>query len=555
MLANKFTVIVLLATSSSTLWAQLPFIPPHKVVNAASYIAPGLPGGAIARGSIFSIFGRNLGPASSPPLSFPLATTLGGVSIKVFQGATTVNAYPIYVSATQINAVMPSNAPLGLVSVRVTYNNAASNPSPVRIVNDSVGIFAVNSAGIGPGVFWNFVAQNDQPVNSFQAAAKPGQVITAWATGLGPVSYADNIAPTAGNLPTPVEVYVGGQAAQVSYSGRSPCCAGVDQIVFTVPANAPLGCWVPVLMRTSGTTVGNVTSMAISADGSPCSDAHNPLSAAYIKGGNIGLLTFLRASIHEDNITFKPVDVTTDTYLANTTQEKGGPAVFDPFLSEPPAGSCSVITSAGDYFAGDPLAGPRTSVKTLDYGAPLQLTGPRGTITLPEFYTGSGSGAFGSSVSLYYPTSRLYLDPGNYTVSGSGGPDIAKFQAAFTIPTAFNWTNRDQAAVVARSQPLTLTWSGAPAGQTLAIFGANVDVPANSTAIFYCIVPPGATSFTIPAPVLSVLPATRLDPLQSKGAIYLSNIPIGNGTPFAASGLDAAVARGVLWIGRNVIFQ
>jgi uncharacterized protein (TIGR03437 family) len=78
------------------------------VVNAASSAPEGLPGGAVARGSTFSIYGRRLGPASSPTLAFPLGTTLGGVSITVPQGSTTVNAIPVFVSAGQINAIMPS---------------------------------------------------------------------------------------------------------------------------------------------------------------------------------------------------------------------------------------------------------------------------------------------------------------------------------------------------------------------------------------------------------------------------------------------------------------
>ena len=47
-----------------SLWAQLPAIYPHAIVNAASFYSPGLPGGSIARGSIFTIFGAALGPAA-----------------------------------------------------------------------------------------------------------------------------------------------------------------------------------------------------------------------------------------------------------------------------------------------------------------------------------------------------------------------------------------------------------------------------------------------------------------------------------------------------------
>jgi len=75
--------------------------------------------------------------------SYPLGTTFGGVSVSVTQGATTVAALPVYVSAGQINAVMPSNAPLGIAAVKVTFNGQASGVAPVRIVASSPGIFTI----------------------------------------------------------------------------------------------------------------------------------------------------------------------------------------------------------------------------------------------------------------------------------------------------------------------------------------------------------------------------------------------------------------------------
>src|ERR1700690_1599431 len=133
---NVFIVFLALGLSVG-LWAQLPAIYPHSIVNAASFLAPGLPAGSIARGSIFTIFGTAIGPPQGVQVSaFPLQNTFSGVSITVTQGNTVVSALPLYVRHDQINAVMPSNAPLGPVSVMVTYNNARSNPSPISVVND-----------------------------------------------------------------------------------------------------------------------------------------------------------------------------------------------------------------------------------------------------------------------------------------------------------------------------------------------------------------------------------------------------------------------------------
>jgi uncharacterized protein (TIGR03437 family) len=98
--------------------------------------------------------------------AFPLQDTFNGVNITVTQGSTVVTALPLYVRQDQINAVMPSNAPLGWVSVRVTFNNAKSNPSPVYVVNDSVGVFTSTGTELGPGAINNFVSAKSQPPNS-----------------------------------------------------------------------------------------------------------------------------------------------------------------------------------------------------------------------------------------------------------------------------------------------------------------------------------------------------------------------------------------------------
>jgi len=84
----------------------------------------------------------------------------------VTQGANTVNAIPLFVGAGQVNAIMPSNAPLGKVSVSVTFNSVKGPPSPATVVNASFGIFTINAAGFGPGAIDNFVSgSQQQPLN------------------------------------------------------------------------------------------------------------------------------------------------------------------------------------------------------------------------------------------------------------------------------------------------------------------------------------------------------------------------------------------------------
>src|SRR5260221_2254843 len=69
----RATGLAVWMTTAITASAQAPAITPHSIVNAASFTSPALPGGAIARGSLFSVSGQNLGPPllaqpSAPPL-------------------------------------------------------------------------------------------------------------------------------------------------------------------------------------------------------------------------------------------------------------------------------------------------------------------------------------------------------------------------------------------------------------------------------------------------------------------------------------------------------
>ena len=530
------------------LWAQLPVIYPHSIVNAASFHAPGLPAGSIARGSIFSIFGTALGPTQGAQVSaFPLQNSFKGVSITVTQGSTVVNALPLFVRKDQINALMPSNTPLGWVSVRVRVNNAPSNPSPVYVVNDSVGIFTATGTGFGPGAVHNFVSTSSQPANSTAASATPGQVVTLFATGLGPVTVPDNQAPPTGSLPTQVEAWVGGIPVEVSYRGRSPCCAGLDQITFTVPPGAPQGCWVPVQIRTSHSTVSNFVSMSIDPGGAACSDPSNPLSAAIVKGGTLGLLQLGRLAVHQDVGVNAPIDVTNDVVGLQATKQAGGPAAFLPFLSLPPPGTCTVYPGIGDFLETGAIS---ETVSSLDAGTKLTVLGAGSPQTVALSH---GFAALGSYLPLYSLPNQLYLSPGNYTVNGSGGADVGALHAAITVPDPITWTNRDQITIIDRSQGLRLFWSGAAAGQPLTVFGVDSDLPTNSSAMFLCTTPAGASSFTIPPEVLSAILPSRPNALASKAVIYLelASAPV----PFSAPGLATAFASASFLAGKTVIFH
>jgi hypothetical protein len=137
-------------------------------------------------------------------------------------------------------------------------------------------------------------------------------------------------------------------------------------------------------------------------------------------------------------------------------------------------------------------------------------------------------------------------------VKTNGGADVLGLTASVTVPGPLTWTNRDQLTTVDRSQPLTVNWSGAVTGQPLEIFGVGSDLPTNSSALFVCVAPSGASSFTVPPQVLSALPPGRLNPLASKDVIYLlSSSP----SAFTASGLSLGAGSGVYMLGKTVTFE
>ena len=550
-------VCFLICVCSASTFAQ-PLITPKGIVNAASpRTTPGLPAGSIARGSLFTVFGNRLGPPTGVSASsFPLTTTLAGVSLKITQGTISVDAIPVFVNATQINAIMPSNAPLGMASAVVTYNNNPGFASPVQVVNSSVGIFAV-SGGMGPGVLQNFVAADNQPINSPTVAAKPGQAITMWATGLGPVSYADNAAPTAMDLPTPTEIFVGGKKATKLYGGRAPCCSGTDQLVFELPQDVPLGCWVPVQVRTEGRIVSNTVTMAISADGSACSESGNALAQQLLSGGKTGLVALFRLD-QQHRRGRSPFDDVLDFGAVTFRQETGSPFAFNPLFSLPPAGSCTVYAGTIDFFRGDNplLTGP--SLKYLNGGAAFSLISSKGARPIAGPSLGPVQiSTIGLSFSTYQlPTSSTpVLDGGNYQLSGDGGSDVGPIRAAFSIPPGLTWTNRDQITNVDRAQPLTINWIGAPSGQTVLVIGSNADIPTNANAMFVRTAQIGAGSLNIPSQILQALPPSRTQLMNSQGSLYVGSLPLSSPSTFTATGLDLGVVMPILLSGKDLNFR
>src|ERR1700722_16813061 len=152
-----------------------PFV--FSAENSASYA------GTIAQGSLFIVFGANIGPAKLiQASSLPLPPQIRGTAITVTSGSITIACPMVYSAMDVAAAVLPSNVPPGSATLTLTYNGR-STPFP------ATGDVVPSAGGIFTGI--------DGSVKTFAGTAKNGETVTAWATGLGPIGGSDNVIPLA----------------------------------------------------------------------------------------------------------------------------------------------------------------------------------------------------------------------------------------------------------------------------------------------------------------------------------------------------------------------
>ncbi len=158
-----------------------------------------------------------------------------------------------YVSATQINAVLPDTA-AGFTQLTV-QNSSGQNNINIYVEAAAPAIFTQNSSGSGPA---SALKSSDQ---SLVTAANPlhaGDTVELYATGLGQTSP-NNGLDYAVQQPT---VTVGGVACPVVFAGAAPGFIGLDQINCTIPAGLTSSATVPVVIA-SGDRTSNTATLAI----------------------------------------------------------------------------------------------------------------------------------------------------------------------------------------------------------------------------------------------------------------------------------------------------
>ena len=232
MLALRFALILALCGLPLAADSGAPSIGSTSLVNAATGQS------VFAPYAICTLYGTGLfldgtAVAGAGP---EVPETLAGVTVLI--GNTPAGLF--YISANQINLLIPNSIPLGTYSLTVVRNGLASQSVPIAIQGVAPGLFSAM-----PGIAVTTHADGT-PV-TVTSPAVPGEVVVFYATGLGHMlpdppdrSAAPSVAPIAQFAG--FQVLLDGAAIDpslVQYAGAAPFNAGLYQVNVQLPANLP----------------------------------------------------------------------------------------------------------------------------------------------------------------------------------------------------------------------------------------------------------------------------------------------------------------------------
>jgi uncharacterized protein (TIGR03437 family) len=215
----------------------------NQVVSGGSY----LPG--IQAGSWVTIMGSGLTYVADPGRSALgsgiangyLPTSLKGVSVAI-NGKT---AYVAFISREQINVQAPDDSAEGPVSVVVTNNGVVSAPFTAQLQRAAPSLFqwgATDYAVVTRNPDYALIGNPSAVPGT--VAAKPGDILTLWVTGLGPTepsAAAGKVVAASAPTANPVTVTVGSTSVDVLWAGIASESVGLYQINVQLPQSIGTG--------------------------------------------------------------------------------------------------------------------------------------------------------------------------------------------------------------------------------------------------------------------------------------------------------------------------
>ncbi len=541
-----------------------------EVLDAGSYTKD------IAQGSIFVVKGSNLSASGFSQMSFPLPISSGGVSIKIAplgSGASGqgTSAYLVYLynqgGVNQLAAVMPSTLAPGTYDLAVTYNNATGVLPGVRVVQRKPGLITGDSTGSGLAVVQNYISASRLDIDrltTFSASgftfspAKPGQTLIAWGTGFGPVTGSDNTASPGFDFSANgvnVQVIVGGMTIKPLYAGRAPGLAGADQVNFTLPPNVPTGCTVSFQVSMNG-VLSNPTFIAIAPDANATACVQPGFTTAQLQAydngqsytvGAFGLTQFSQTVPQVGTV---KINAASGSFTRYTGFQLAGLAQSQAQVSA--SGACFVSHSVSSEQA----TGVTSNGLGLDAGS-VTLNGPAAS-GLSNKPFNQDPKTFGYSLNLGFEgggltipgSTNATLVAGTYTVAGAGGKDVGRFNASVNLGSPLTVTG-GLPAVVNRGAGLPLSWTGGNSTDLVEIIGSSSSITGTGANqifdswVFVCTTNAGAGAFTVPASVLTQLPASTTGSLfVASGVVSTFSAPLVAGGNIDAGAFVSFVGTG-----------
>lgn len=207
----------------------------------------------VAPYELISLYGVGIGPPTpldGQVLNGAFTTSLGGYQV-LFDG---VAAPLLYAGAGQINAVVPYRVG-GNPSTKIQLVTPVGTlDGPTAFVAASVpAVFENSQTGLAAAL------NQDGSLNSPSNPAKPGSIVTVFATGGGASQFSDGTLIPIGVYSANVSVWAvsGKVSLEVDFAGDAPgLVVGVMQIDFRVPDPLPFGDTLSVSFEIGGVSTG-----------------------------------------------------------------------------------------------------------------------------------------------------------------------------------------------------------------------------------------------------------------------------------------------------------
>lgn len=223
-----------LAGTSGIVSTLIPSQPTSPHVLGMANAAAGATSGRIAPGELISIYGPHIGPItpaiSSADGSGRIAKSLSGVEVVIGGFAAPL----LYVSDSQINAIVPFGlSGVSYAVIRISLNGATTADYPVAIVPTAPQMFRNPDGSV--------IARNeDGSINSPANPARSDSIVSFWVTGTGAIPAEDGAIETTARNDNCCQVYTSGvlgfRPVEILYAGASPgIVAGVTQINVQLP--------------------------------------------------------------------------------------------------------------------------------------------------------------------------------------------------------------------------------------------------------------------------------------------------------------------------------